>query len=87
VPLVRRPYRPAPEPLDVDPVPVVVAGTVIWAVATVVLLPFAGALDRSGRLWWLAVTGCGFVLGLAGVWFVRRRRTALQRAAGRRRDS
>jgi hypothetical protein len=64
--------KQAPPPLRVDTVRVVLAGTVVWAAALVVLL-FLG--DRVDRLWtWtcvaaIALAGLGlFVMRLQGQW-------------------
>lgn len=55
-----RPSRPAPPPLQVDTARVVLAGTVLWALALVVLLLLG---DRVDRVWvWTCVAG----IGLAG---------------------
>lgn len=70
-----RPLRPAPEPLDVNPTTVIVAGTAAWFVAFVVLLVFAGQLGGGGQLVWLWTALAGWVLGLLGLWIsVRQRR-------------
>jgi hypothetical protein len=53
--------RKAPPPLQVDTVRVVVAGTIAWAVALVVLLLLG---DQVDRMWtWTCVAG----MGLAGI--------------------
>jgi hypothetical protein len=58
---VPRPARKAPPPLRVDTVRVVLAGTVVWVVALVVLLLLG---DRVDRMWtWTCVAG----IALAGV--------------------
>ncbi|MCV2489648.1 DUF2530 domain-containing protein [Geodermatophilus sp. YIM 151500] len=50
-----RPKRPAPPPLRVDTVRVVLAGTGLWAIALVVLLLLG---DRVDRVWvWTCVAG------------------------------
>ena len=56
--------RPAPPPLQVDTARVVLAGTVLWALALVVLLLLG---DRVDRVWvWTCVAGIGLaVWGLA----------------------
>ncbi len=63
------------QPLDVDGVRTVEVGTALWAVAFVALLPFYGALQESGRLWWLWTCTTGLGLGLIGIEYCRRRRT------------
>jgi hypothetical protein len=62
------------EPLDVDGVRTVAVGTALWALAFVLLLPFYGRLEESGRLWWLWTCVAGFGLGLIGLDYCRRRR-------------
>ena len=77
-----RAHDAAPElvPVDVDGVFAVAVGTVLWGVAFVVLLAFNGRLRDDGRLWWLATCGIGFLVGLLGLWYVRRRRDAIRRS-------
>lgn len=74
------------EPLDVDGVRTVVAGTALWLVAGVVLLGNVSALRDAGRLDWLWTCFAGVVLGLVGLVYCRRRRSSLQRV-GRARPS
>lgn len=62
------------EPLDVDGVRTVAVGTALWAVAFVLLLPFYGRLEESGRVWWLWTCVAGFGLGVLGWDYCRRRR-------------
>ena len=73
--------RPDPAPLETDDARLVAAGTLLWVVAGVVLgvAALSGA-DVPG--WWLAMCGCGTVLGLVGVRFCRRRQAALARDRG-----
>ncbi|MCW2776550.1 MAG: hypothetical protein JWN17_275 [Frankiales bacterium] len=72
--------RPDPPSWETDDVPVVLAGTGLWLVALVVL----GVLRLTGtgdvQDWWLAMCGCGIVLGLVGVRHCRRRQAHLGRA-------
>ena len=62
-----RPTKQAPPPLQVDTARVVIAGTVLWAIALVVLL-FLG--DRVNRLWtWTCVAA--IVLAILGLGVMR----------------
>ena len=63
-------------PLDVDGVRTVEVGSAVWLVAFIALLPFYGALQDSGRTWWLWTCLAGFGLGLVGLEYCRRRRKA-----------
>jgi hypothetical protein len=69
-----RPSRPAPPPLQVDTARVVLAGTVLWALALVVLLLLGDRVDRSWT--WTCVAG----IVLAGLGF------ALMRWQGQLKD-
>lgn len=62
------------QPLDVDGVRTAVAGTIAWAVAFLVLLPFAGRLSDDGRLWWLWTCAVGAGLGFVAIAITLRRR-------------
>ena len=57
------PTKQAPPPLQVDTARVVIAGTVLWAIALVVLLSLG---DRIDRMWtWTCVAAIALaVLGL-----------------------
>jgi len=83
--MARRPTRPTPEPLDVDAVSVVTAGTALWGVVALVLATFGrGWLEDHDDVWWIWTCVAGFVLGLVGIAFVRRRRNRLGRVAAAR---
>ncbi len=73
---------PALQPLPYDGVVSVAVGTVLWAVAALVMLVFLDDLRDDGHLWWLATAICGFGLGLAGLWIVIRRRNRLRGRQG-----
>lgn len=60
------------QPLQVDAVPLVVAGTVLWGLALVVLLPFTAMLLRDDHGWWLGMCATGTALGLLGIRYCRR---------------
>lgn len=70
--------RPDPPPLELDDTRIVAAGTALWLLALLGLLvaALAGA-DVHG--WWLAMCGCGAVLGVLGLRFVARRKQAIAR--------
>lgn len=68
-----------PKPLDVDGVQTVLVGTVLWAVAFVVLLFFRSELEEQGRAWWLWTALAGAGLGLLGFEYTRRRRDTIAR--------
>jgi hypothetical protein len=82
----RYPARPTPEPLDVDAVKVVTAGTVLWALAGLALLPFHERLAAGGHTWWLWTCLAGAGLGVLGVVYCRRRRARLGRLVAARGD-
>ena len=62
------------EPLDVDGVRTVAVGTGLWLLAFLMLLPFYGRLQESGRLWLLWTCVAGFGLGVIGWDYCLRRR-------------
>ena len=53
---------------------IVTAGTALWLLAGLALLPFWTRLGHDGHRWWLGACAWGFALGLLG------RRTCLRRA-------
>jgi hypothetical protein len=72
------------EPLDVDGVSAMAAGTVLWSVALIVLL-VTGTRFSSDNGWWLWVCLAGIGIGVVGVAYTRRRR-AVYRAAREEQD-
>lgn len=72
--------RNPPEPLPQDGVKTVLIGTVLWTIALIALLPFAGRLEDDGRLWWIATCAVGAGLGLLGLVYCKRRADSLRRA-------
>ncbi|GAB2630663.1 DUF2530 domain-containing protein [Kribbella swartbergensis] len=66
------------KPLDLSGIPTVITGIVAWAVAFLVVLIFRDELAKDGLEWWLWVTVAGFGLGLIGLWYCRRRWSAIQ---------
>jgi hypothetical protein len=71
--------EPAHDPEQADAVLPVTVGTIAWAVALVVLLPFHSRLAAAGTGWWIWVCVTGVVLGLLGSAWVRRRRAVYRR--------
>ena len=67
------------KPVDTDGVRTVTIGTVLWAVALVVLLLFRGRLEAAGNGWWVWTCLAGTGLGLLGIEYTRRRRDAITR--------
>ena len=68
------------EPLDVDGVSAMAAGTIVWAVALVVLL-ITGTTFASDNGWWLWVCIVGMAIGVIGIAYTRRRRAVYQAAS------
>lgn len=74
--------HPVLRPVDVDGVGAVLYGTVAWTVALVVCLLLRDRLAADGHTWWTWVCLAGALLGLLGLWFVRRRRDAYSAKVG-----
>jgi hypothetical protein len=58
-----RPALETPPPLVTNEAAVVVVGTVLWAVALVVLLLVRGWLARHDATWWIWVAVAGIAVG------------------------
>lgn len=72
------PRHPEPEPLELDDTRVVLAGTVLWALALVglVVADLAGVRVPG---WWLQMCLAGIALGLLGLRFIARRKAVRRR--------
>jgi hypothetical protein len=81
------PKHEAPEPLEGPIVPTIIGGTILWFVLFLVQLPFYGWFDDRGHAWWVWTCLAGTVLGLYGVYFVKKRDTAIKRAAAAAEDT
>ena len=68
-------------PLDVDGVGAVLYGTIAWTVGLVICLLLRDRLAADGHAWWTWVCLAAALMGLPGLWFVRRRRAAYAKAA------
>lgn len=68
-------------PLEVDGVRTAVVGTGLWLGGLVVLVVMRDRLGDEGHGWWVATAAVGFVLGLVGIAFLLRRRSAYRRGS------
>jgi fatty acid desaturase len=75
-----RERRPDPPPLETNDVAIVAGGTVLWAVACVVLIA-ARLAGADVMTWWITMCAAGALLGLVGVRYCARRRNAIARNA------
>ncbi|WP_055711045.1 DUF2530 domain-containing protein [Streptomyces torulosus] len=75
------PKHEAPEPLEGPVVPTIIGGTILWFVLFVVQLPFYGWYEDHGHTWWVWTCLAGAGLGLIGIWYVKKRDTAIRRDA------
>ena len=67
------------EPLDVTGVTTVTLGTVVWAIAAVVLFLAKGQLSADSQDWpWIALAGT--ILGLMGIRYTKRRAARVAKA-------
>jgi len=66
----------ASTPLDVDGVTAVSIGCIAFALGFIGCVIFRDQLAANGQQWWMWVCIVGFVLGLGGLAFVVRRRSA-----------
>jgi hypothetical protein len=67
-----------PPPVRMNAARIVAAGTLVWFIAFVVLLPFYGWLGRHDHRVWLWTCLAGWILGLIG-WSIMVRHRAMGR--------
>ena len=67
-------------PLEVNGITAVTVGTVIWSVATLIMVFMREQLEASGRGNWVAIGVCGIILGLLGMRYTKRRVARIERA-------
>lgn len=67
---MKQEWHPDPEPIETNDAKAVIAGTGLWALALVALLIFRPAPEHTWLIWTCVA---GIVLGLLGLWYVRRR--------------
>lgn len=68
------------EPMEVDLMMIVGIGTVLFAVAFLILLPLHASLEHAGRGRWPWIALSGAVLGLMGLGYLRRRAQRMSKA-------
>jgi hypothetical protein len=61
------------EPMETNDVLIVAVGTALFAVASAILLPMHASLSHSGHGRWPWIALSGFLLGLLGLVYCRRR--------------
>ncbi|GAA1980656.1 DUF2530 domain-containing protein [Kitasatospora viridis] len=78
--MAKTPVHPSPPPLEANDVAIVGAGTALWFLGFVVLLPFQHQLSRHEHGNWPWICLAGGLLGLIGLWYCRTRRAAIERS-------
>jgi len=66
-------------PLEVNGITAVTVGTVIWSVATLIMVFMREQLEDAGRGNWIAIGVAGIVLGLLGIRYTKRRAARIER--------
>jgi uncharacterized membrane protein len=69
------------EPLEINGITAVTVGTIIWTVATVIMVLMRDQLEASGRENWIWICACGVLLGLLGIRYTRRRAARIAKAS------
>ena len=64
--------------MESDDILVITVGTALWAVGLVATLLLHDRLSENGNSDWVWIMAAGLFLGLVGIRYVRRRRTALR---------
>jgi hypothetical protein len=74
--------RPKKElaPLEVNGITAVTVGTVIWSVATLVMVLMRDQLEDAGRGNWIAIGVAGIILGLLGMRYTKRRLARIEKS-------
>ena len=69
------------EPLEINGITAVIVGTIVWTVATVIMILMRDQLEASGRGHWIWICACGVLLGLLGIRYTRRRAARIANAS------
>jgi hypothetical protein len=69
------------EPLEIDGITAVIVGTIVWTVATVIMILMRDQLEASGRGNWIWICACGVLLGLLGIRYTRRRAARIAKSS------
>ncbi len=68
------------KPLEVNGITAVTVGTVIWSVATLIMVLLRNQLEAAGRDNWIAIGVAGIILGLLGMRYTKRRAARIEQA-------
>ena len=69
------------EPLEINGITAVIVGTIVWTVATVIMILMRDQLETSGRGNWVWICACGVLLGLLGIRYTRRRAARIAKSS------
>ena len=67
------------KPLEVNGITAVTLGTIIWSVATLIMVLMRDQLEAAGRGNWIAIGFAGITLGLLGIRYTKRRAARIER--------
>ena len=67
------------KPLEVNGITAVTLGTVVWSVATLIMVLMREQLEDAGRGNWIAIGVAGITLGLLGIRYTKRRVARIER--------
>jgi len=66
-------------PLEVNGITAVTIGTLVWTVATLVMVLMRDQLESAGRGNWINIGIAGIILGLLGMRYTKRRVARIER--------
>ena len=67
------------KPLEVNGITAVTLGTIIWSVATLIMVLMRDQLEAAGRGNWITIGFAGITLGLLGMRYTKRRAARIER--------